>query len=102
MYIHLHTCILFSYNGHTCLCLLLGIPFGTVNLRHGVPPKETEIASTAGAGSLLVEFEVGAHTCRCLYLHTYKYINVHIYTQLSTSIYLIIHTHMQGVIYHHW
>jgi ER degradation enhancer, mannosidase alpha-like 2 len=25
-----------------------GIPFGTVNLRYGVPPKETEIASTAG------------------------------------------------------
>lgn len=35
-----------------------GIPYGTVNLRHGVPVGETEIASTAGAGSLLVEFEV--------------------------------------------
>lgn len=33
------------------------IPYGTVNLRHGVPIGETEIASTAGAGSLLVEFE---------------------------------------------
>jgi hypothetical protein len=33
------------------------IPYGTVNLRHGVPAGETEIASTAGAGSLLVEFE---------------------------------------------
>jgi mannosidase alpha-like ER degradation enhancer 2 len=34
-----------------------GIPYGTVNLRHGVPRGETEIASTAGAGSLIVEFE---------------------------------------------
>ena len=35
-----------------------GIPYGTVNLRSGVPVGETEEASTAGAGSLLVEFEV--------------------------------------------
>lgn len=34
-----------------------GIPYGTVNLRSGVPKGETEIASTAGAGSLIVEFE---------------------------------------------
>lgn len=33
-----------------------GIPYGTVNLRHGVPPGETPIASTAGAGSLSMEF----------------------------------------------
>ncbi|KAG7396220.1 hypothetical protein PHYBOEH_002600 [Phytophthora boehmeriae] len=33
-----------------------GIPYGTVNLRHGVPKGETPIASTAGAGSLSVEF----------------------------------------------
>jgi hypothetical protein len=35
-----------------------GIPYGTVNLAKGVPKGETEIASTAGAGSLLLEFEV--------------------------------------------
>lgn len=35
-----------------------GIPYGTVNLRSGVPPGETEVASTAGAGSLTIEFEV--------------------------------------------
>lgn len=35
-----------------------GIPFGTVNLRHGVPKGETKIASTAGAGTLLLEFEI--------------------------------------------
>jgi ER degradation enhancer, mannosidase alpha-like 2 len=29
-----------------------GIPYGTVNLRYGVPVGETEIASTAGAGTL--------------------------------------------------
>ncbi|KAF0687580.1 Aste57867_20699 [Aphanomyces stellatus] len=33
-----------------------GIPYGTVNLRHGVPKGETPIASTAGAGSLTMEF----------------------------------------------
>ncbi|RLN10965.1 hypothetical protein BBO99_00004338 [Phytophthora kernoviae] len=33
-----------------------GIPYGTVNLRHGVPKGETPVASTAGAGSLSVEF----------------------------------------------
>jgi hypothetical protein len=35
-----------------------GIPYGTVNLRNGVPKGETKIASTAGAGTLLMEFEV--------------------------------------------
>ncbi len=35
-----------------------GIPYGTVNLRKGVPSGETEISSTAGAGSLILEFEV--------------------------------------------
>lgn len=35
-----------------------GIPYGTVNLRYGIPRGETEIASTAGAGSLLMEFAV--------------------------------------------
>ncbi|RLN72213.1 hypothetical protein BBJ28_00000531 [Nothophytophthora sp. Chile5] len=33
-----------------------GIPYGTVNLRRGVPKGETPIASTAGAGSLSLEF----------------------------------------------
>lgn len=33
-----------------------GIPYGTVNLRKGVPVGETTIASTAGAGSLSMEF----------------------------------------------
>jgi hypothetical protein len=35
-----------------------GIPYGTVNLRHGVPKGETKISSTAGAGSLFMEFHV--------------------------------------------
>lgn len=34
-----------------------GIPYGTVNLRRGVPHGETTVSSTAGAGSLLLEFE---------------------------------------------
>lgn len=33
-----------------------GIPYGTVNLLQGVPKDETKVASTAGAGSLLMEF----------------------------------------------
>lgn len=33
-----------------------GMPYGTVNLRHGVPPKETTITSVAGAGTYIVEF----------------------------------------------
>ncbi|DBA01670.1 TPA: hypothetical protein N0F65_010321 [Lagenidium giganteum] len=33
-----------------------GIPYGTVNLRRGVPHGETPVASTAGAGSLTMEF----------------------------------------------
>ncbi|GMH51446.1 hypothetical protein TL16_g01013, partial [Triparma laevis f. inornata] len=35
-----------------------GIPYGTVNLIHGVPAGETKIASLAGAGSLSLEMEV--------------------------------------------
>eukprot|EP00041_Stephanoeca_diplocostata_P028006 m.782188 g.782188 ORF g.782188 m.782188 type:complete len:983 (-) comp23289_c0_seq8:5021-7969(-) len=33
-----------------------GIPYGTVNLLHGVPPGETTITSLAGAGTYLIEF----------------------------------------------
>ncbi|KAG9092639.1 alpha mannosidase-like protein [Ceratobasidium sp. UAMH 11750] len=33
-----------------------GIPFARINLRHGVPPKETFETCAAGAGSLLLEF----------------------------------------------
>lgn len=32
------------------------IPYGTVNLRHGVPEGETTVASLAGAGTLILEF----------------------------------------------
>jgi mannosidase alpha-like ER degradation enhancer 2 len=34
-----------------------GIPYGTVNLRHGVPRGESTVACTAAAGSLTLEFE---------------------------------------------
>eukprot|EP00756_Hemistasia_phaeocysticola_P066544 Hpha_TRINITY_DN9301_c0_g1::TRINITY_DN9301_c0_g1_i1::g.25926::m.25926/K10085/EDEM2; ER degradation enhancer, mannosidase alpha-like 2 len=37
---------------------LTGIPYGTVNLRFGVPREETQVASVAGAGSLTLEFSV--------------------------------------------
>eukprot|EP00736_Rhodelphis_marinus_P013413 Rmarinus@m.26881 len=32
------------------------LPFGSVNLRHGVPENETSIVATAAAGTLLIEF----------------------------------------------
>ena len=35
-----------------------GIPYGTVNLRHGVPKGETPVASLAGAGTLTLEMEM--------------------------------------------
>jgi len=35
-----------------------GIPYGTVNLMHGIPPGETPVASLAGAGTLSLEFEL--------------------------------------------
>ncbi|XP_035678895.1 ER degradation-enhancing alpha-mannosidase-like protein 2 [Branchiostoma floridae] len=33
-----------------------GMPYGTVNLRYGVPPGETPVTCTAGVGTFLVEF----------------------------------------------
>ena len=33
-----------------------GMPYGTVNLKYGVPEKETPITCTAGVGTFIVEF----------------------------------------------
>ena len=33
-----------------------GMPYGTVNLMHGVPPGETTVTCTAGVGTFIVEF----------------------------------------------
>ena len=33
-----------------------GMPYGTVNLRHGVPVGETSITCTAGVGTFILEF----------------------------------------------
>lgn len=33
-----------------------GMPYGTVNLRHGVPPNETPVTCSAGVGTFLLEF----------------------------------------------
>ena len=35
-----------------------GMPYGTVNLRYGVPPGETPVTCTAGVGTFIVEFGV--------------------------------------------
>jgi len=32
------------------------MPYGTVNLMHGVPPGETTVTCTAGVGTFIVEF----------------------------------------------
>ena len=72
----------------------------------GVPPKETEIASTAGAGSLLVEFEVlssitgddntYSHTCICLNMHMLTHTYNHAYGLYITHTYACKYT--QGMI----
>lgn len=33
-----------------------GMPYGTVNLRYGVPVGETSVTCTAGVGTFIVEF----------------------------------------------
>lgn len=33
-----------------------GMPYGTVNLRNGVPQGETTVTCTAGIGTFIVEF----------------------------------------------
>jgi hypothetical protein len=35
-----------------------GVPYGTVNLRHGVPKGEIDVTCTAGGGTFLIEFGV--------------------------------------------
>jgi len=32
------------------------MPYGTVNLRHGVPAGETPVTCTAGVGTFVIEF----------------------------------------------
>lgn len=34
------------------------MPYGTVNLRYGVPPDETPVTCTAGVGTFILEFGV--------------------------------------------
>lgn len=33
-----------------------GMPYGTINLKSGVPPGETSVTCTAGVGTFIVEF----------------------------------------------
>lgn len=32
------------------------MPYGTINLRHGIPPGETTVTCTAGIGTFILEF----------------------------------------------
>ena len=44
-----------------------GMPYGTVNLRYGVPLSETPITCTAGCGTFIIEFgTISALTGTCL------------------------------------
>lgn len=46
-----------------------GMPYGTVNLRYGVPLSETPITCTAGCGTFIIEFgTISALTGTCLVL----------------------------------
>ena len=38
-----------------------GLPYGAVNLRHGVPPHETPVSATATGGTVLLEFGLLSH-----------------------------------------
>uniref|UniRef100_A0A8D0G4B9 Uncharacterized protein n=1 Tax=Sphenodon punctatus TaxID=8508 RepID=A0A8D0G4B9_SPHPU len=38
-----------------------GMPYGTVNLLHGVNPGETPVTCTAGVGTFIVEFATLSH-----------------------------------------
>ena len=51
----------------SCNCHMLafntstGMPYGTVNLRHGVPAGETTVTCTAGVGTFIIEFGTLSH-----------------------------------------
>ena len=49
----LHSISFFSYSAFDTPT---GMPYGTVNLRYGIPPSETPITCTAGCGTFIVEF----------------------------------------------
>lgn len=38
-----------------------GMPYGTVNLQHGVPHNETTVTCTAGVGTFILEFGTLSH-----------------------------------------
>ncbi|KAJ1506979.1 ER degradation-enhancing alpha-mannosidase-like protein 2 [Coelomomyces lativittatus] len=56
--------LLWAFNSKT------GVPYGTVNLMHGIPPQETPIVCSACATTLLLEFGYLSHL-----LNDFKYYN---------------------------
>ena len=42
-----------------------GLPYGTVNLRYGVPPDETTVTCTASCGTFLLEFGLLSRLTGC-------------------------------------
>lgn len=61
-----------------------GIPYGTVNLHSGVPKGETKIASLAGAGTLLMEFQILSYLTNNTSYGMYAYTALNaIYTRRS-------------------
>lgn len=54
-----------------------GMPYGTINLRSGVPPGETSVTCTAGVGTFIIEFgTLSRLTGDPLYEEVYKPNNI--------------------------
>jgi hypothetical protein len=50
-----------------------GMPFGTVNLRHGVPDGETSVTCTACVGTFIIEFGRGGDRLqRYIFFHRFE------------------------------
>lgn len=50
------------------------MPYGTVNLQHGVPRNETTVTCTAGVGTFILEFSTLSHlTGDPIYEEVFKY-----------------------------
>ena len=47
-----------------------GMPYGTVNLRNGVPNGETSVTSVAGVGTVVIEFGALSRLTGILILNT--------------------------------
>jgi mannosidase alpha-like ER degradation enhancer 2 len=67
-----------------------GIPYGAVNLVHGVAEKESNITSVAGAGTYFMEFgTLSVLTGNCSYIRAAERAAVALYDRRSTTLNLL-------------